>query len=255
MQTALANCRLVFLLSLALATLFATAGLAAENYVIIAVDPASDELSVGDRFVPDDKISVPANVTVKLIGEDGSIKDLEGPATYIVTEEELPIGETDASREEYQGKLAVIANLLTSDSRKVESIGGTRGTGKAQSSHSADPWAIPVDTAGPGCLRDGRVLIWRQSASETESFAIRVDDVQHPGLVWSGSADTFDVSRFVSVTATSLTVERGQNASRISLVRMAPNAVSTNPIDVAAWMASSGCTQQAFAFVRQLASR
>jgi len=248
------NCRSAFQFCISLAALFAGSAFAAENYVVISVNPDTDGLFVGKHYVPDDTIVIPPNVTISLLGEDGSVENLEGPASYVVTKEKLPAGESESSREEDQGKLAVIGYLLASENRRIESVGGTRGAGGLPKPlNIADPWAIPVDTSGQGCLRDGKVLIWRRDATETLRFAIRVGDSQRDGLVWHSSENIFDASSYVPDSAQSFTIERDLSASQMSLNRMPTSASPANPLDTAAWMARSGCKQQAFAFVRQLA--
>ncbi|MCO5063480.1 MAG: hypothetical protein M9924_03595 [Rhizobiaceae bacterium] len=245
-----------YLLAASAAASSNTTAIAAENYVVIAISRNSEELSLGTRFIANDRIVVPANVTVTLLGEDGSIERLVGPSAYIITKEELPSGQSGASRAEYQSKLAAIGDFLSGEGRRIESVGGTRsGNQSPGPSYNPDPWVIPIETTDHGCVRDGRIVLWRRDAKESLSLAVRFGDELHDKLVWDENHETFDASGYVPDNVDSVRIELDHDTLRTISLTQLPAGAEEGPLDVASWMARSGCNEQAFAFIRQLAGR
>ena len=231
---------------------------AGSQYVILSAEPASDELPSGKLFVPRDIINVPAGMVVTLLGDDGSVNSISGPAAYRVTDDKMefagPTGETGSQS---LSKLALIAGLLANERKRTDSIGGSRGAAK-QSKQSGldDPWAISIDESGPGCIRNHELVLVQKGASESVLFSVRVDD-QDPlnGLVWSAAEATYSLPEPLPSEAKTLTVESDRTSARIEIKTPPANTDLANPVDILGWMVSSGCKRQALAFARKLASK
>ena len=251
--------------SLMLVTAIAAVLLAAQQaaaggqYVVLSAEPAVDGLPPGKLFMPSDVISVPAGTVVTLLGEDGSVNPISGPGAFVVTEEAL-ISDGSQPATDAQGrssKLALIAGLLANEWQRTESIGGSRTTAdQSKPSGLDDPWAVSIDESGPGCIRNGEVVLARQGTGESAVFSVRLGDGEPlNGLVWSAGELTYSLPDPIPPEAKALTVETSKTSASIEIKTLPADAVFENPLEVLGWMVSSGCKRQALAFVRQLVAK
>src|SRR5262245_56779542 len=67
---------------------------AADEYVVIAVDPPAQDLPLCRLFVVNDVINVPAGTSGLLLDEDGVTHSLIGPATSVVVKDVQPSQKT-----------------------------------------------------------------------------------------------------------------------------------------------------------------
>lgn len=233
--------------------------MAGSQYVILSAEPASEELSSGKLLVPNDIINVPAGTVVTLLGDDGSVNSISGPAAIIVTDDEFDFGrprrETDS--QERLSKLALIAGLLANERRRTDSIGGSRGAAEqSKLSGMDDPWAISIDESAPGCIRNHKLVLVRKWAGENVVFSIRLDDQDLVnGLVWSAGKTTYSLPVPLPPEAKALTVETNRTFVRIEIKKLPESTDFTNPVDMLGWMVSSGCKRQALEFARKLSSK
>ncbi|RVD58799.1 hypothetical protein EN828_19260 [Mesorhizobium sp. M2D.F.Ca.ET.185.01.1.1] len=232
---------------------------AGSQYVVLSTEPVVDELPPGKIFMPGDVINVPAGAVVTLLGEDGSVNPISGPAALVVTEDALTSGSPQRASDGQSGpsSLALIASLLTNERRRTESIGSARTTAdQSKPTGLDDPWAISIEESAPGCIRNGEVVLARRGIGESAVFSVRLGSGQSlNGLVWSAGKPTYSLSDPIPADVKSLVVETNKTSALIEIKALPENAVLENPLEVLGWMVSSGCKRQALAFVRQLVTR
>lgn len=247
-------------LTLAAAVLVtAQRAVAGSQYVVLSTEPVVDELPPGKIFMPSDVINVPAGAVVTLLGEDGSVNPISGPAAFVVTEDALT---SDSSQRASDGQagpsnLALIASLLTNERRRTESIGSARTTtDQSKPSGLDDPWAISIEESAPGCIRNGEVVLARRGIGESAVFSVRLGGGESlNGLVWSAGKPTYSLPDPIPAGVKSLVVETNKTSALIEIKVLPENAVLENPLEVLGWMVSSGCKRQALAFVRRLVTK
>lgn len=247
-------------LTLAVAVVMtAQCALAGSQYVVLSSEPVVDELPPGKVFAPSDVINVPAGTVVTLLGEDGSVNPISGPAAIVVTDDALTSNSSQGTGEGQAGpsNLGLIASLLTNERQRSESIGSARTTaGHSGPSRFDDPWAISIEESAPGCIRNGEVVLARRGIGESAVFSVRFDGGQSlNGLVWSAGKPTYALRDPVPAQVKSFVVETNKTSALIEIKMLPRNAVPENPLDVLGWMVSSGCKRQALAFVHQLVTK
>ncbi|MGX5844847.1 hypothetical protein ACWGTI_29530 [Mesorhizobium sp. ArgA1] len=232
---------------------------AGSQYVVLSTEPVVDELPAGKVFTPSDVINVPAGTVVTLLGEDGSVNPITGPAAFVVTED---ASKSNSSRPASDGQaglsnLALIASLLTNERQRSESIGSARTTvDQSKPSGFDDPWAISIEESAPGCIRNGKVVLARRGIGESAVFSVRFGGGQSlTGLVWSAGKATYSLADPAPAQVKSFVVETSKTSALIEIKALPQNAVPENPLEVLGWMVSSGCKRQALAFVRQLVTK
>lgn len=247
-------------LALAAAVVVTAQGaVAGSQYVVLSTEPVVDELPPGKVFAPSDVINVPAGTVVTLLGEDGSVNPISGPAAVVVTEDALTSNSSQATGGGKAGpsNLALIASLLTKERQRSESIGSARTiTGQSRPGGFDDPWAISIEESAPGCIRNGEVVLERRGIGESAVFSVRFGDGQSfNGLVWKAGKSTYALPDPVPDQVKSFVVETNKTSALIEIKVFPRNAVPENPLNVLGWMVSSGCKRQALAFVRQLVTK
>ncbi|MEC9344442.1 MAG: hypothetical protein VYD64_11425, partial [Pseudomonadota bacterium] len=86
---------------------------AASQYVVISAEPSSGDFPAGRVLGVGDSVNVPGDTTVTLLGEDGSVVAIPGPAHVAVTEVALETtGETADNTEKNRNTLSKLATLL-----------------------------------------------------------------------------------------------------------------------------------------------
>ncbi|RWF28648.1 hypothetical protein [Mesorhizobium sp.] len=247
------------LIMTAIAVLFAASPLAAADsqYVVLSAEPAAADLPPGKLFAPSDVINVPAGIVVTLLGEDGNVNTIAGPGAFVVTED-APITDNRQgalAAHEAPSKLALIAGLLANERRKTESIGGSRTSAdQSHTGESDNPWAVSIEQSGPGCIRNGEVLLSRKEIGRRAVFALRIGNAEPLNdLIWSAGDTTYLLPNPLPANVKVLTVETSKTSALIEIHTLPPAVRLDNPLDVLSWMASAGCERQALALVRQLA--
>ncbi|TPK94131.1 hypothetical protein FJ938_28860 [Mesorhizobium sp. B2-4-14] len=247
-------------LTLAAAVVVAAQGaVAGSQYIVLSTEPFVDELPPGKIFAPSDVINVPAGTVVTLLGEDGSVNPISGPAALVVTEDALTSNSSQPASDGQAGpsNFALIASLLTNERQRSESIGSARTTAdQSKPSGFDDPWAISIEESAPGCIRDGEVVLARHGIGESAVFSVRFGGGQSlTGLAWSAGKPTYSLPDPIPARVKSLVVETNKTSALIEIKVFPENAVLENPLHVLGWMVSSGCRRQALAFVRQLVTK
>jgi hypothetical protein len=219
------------------------------------VEPAADDPPLGKLFKVGDLLHVQEGVVVTLLGDDGSVTELPGPADILVTEDAPPAGQ--AAREqaaEGASKLASIAAWLANGGAQVESIGASRGLADGSGLPGADsPWSVYAEQPSAACVRDG-ALVLRRSGTGRAALSIGFDDTApRGGLVWEAGAPTFVVAGGVPPGARSVWVGIDGKSTRIPLAALPANVDPENQVDVLTWMIASGCRHQAAVMVDRLA--
>ncbi|WFP65787.1 hypothetical protein [Mesorhizobium sp. WSM4904] len=230
---------------------FAVAG---SQYVVLSTEPVVDELPPGKVFAPSDVINVPAGTVVTLLGEDGSVNPISGPAAFVVTEDALTSKSSQATGDGQASNLALIASLLTNERQRSESIGSARTTAdQSRPSGLDDPWAISIEESAPGCIRNGEVVLARRGIGNRAVFSVRFGGGQAlTGLIWNAGKPTYSLPDPIPAGVKSFVVETNKTSALIEIKVFPENAVLENPLEVLGWMVSSGCKRQALAFVHQL---
>ncbi|MER9586349.1 hypothetical protein [Mesorhizobium sp. M0276] len=230
---------------------------AGSQYVVLSTQPVVDELPPGKLLMPSDVINIPAGTVVTLLGEDGSVNALSGPSSFVVTEDALTSGSLQGTTNEGSSKLDLIAVLLANERKRTESIGGSRTTTDySTSSGLDDPWAVSIEESAPGCIRDGEIVLARAGIGQSAVFSIRIGDGEpFNGIVWSAGKLTYSLPDRIPPEVKSVVVETKKTSASIEIKTFPKNAVLENPLEVLAWMVSSGCKRQAMALVHQLATK
>lgn len=237
----------------------AQCAMAGSQYVVLSTEPVVHELPPGKIFAPSDVINVPAGTVVTLLGEDGSVNPISGPAAFVVTEDALRSNSSQRASDGQAGpsNLALIASLLTNERQRSESIGSARTTAdQSKPSGFDDPWAISIEESAPGCIRNGKVVLARRGIGERAVFSVRFGGGQSlTGLVWSAGNPTYSLPGAIPAQVKSFVVETNKTSALIEIKGLPESAVLENSAEVLGWMVSSGCKRQALAFVRQLVTK
>ena len=228
---------------------------AGSQYVIVAAEPAGEDFQPGKVLNVDDTIVIPEGTVVTLLGEDGSVNAIPGPASITVTEDSVETegnGDT-AKQEEKRSTISKLADLLSGEQKNADSLGVARSFGNRPKPRGLDdPWVISVHSDGSGCIRGGEIKLGREKSTETLSVALIGDNDAEEIVTWrEGEADLV-VPDNLPVENDEIFVKAGSQRALISL-KSVPEAVNQqNPVEVLGWMLDSDCRGQALAFTRQL---
>jgi len=234
----------------------ATPARAGSQYVIVGSEPSSDAFEPGKILEVEDTIEIPEGTIVTLLGEDGSVNAIPGPARITVTEDAVQAdgGADPAKAEEKRSALSQIASLLSGERGNADTLGATRSfSGKQKPQGLNDPWAVSVHGGGHGCVRGETVVLARSDADK--AAALTVDNGEGgvlKGAEWKEGESQFELP--ADIPATSAEIEIRHNGQR-SLVQLhlVPDAINQkNPVEVMGWMITSGCEGQALAMTKQL---
>ncbi|MBT8438263.1 MAG: hypothetical protein KJO91_00950, partial [Gammaproteobacteria bacterium] len=143
---------------------------AAEQFVIIEVQPENSLVVLGKKYSVGDLIVIPNDTVVTLLGEDGSVTKVTGPATIKVTKDAIDRKSSDNSTAQITvGALSKISEFLLRSRPDEIVFGGTRTVQKGLS----DPWVISIDGNGSGCFRDSAIGLRRLDARNRVTIALQ----------------------------------------------------------------------------------
>ena len=228
---------------------------AGSEYVVVNVDPPGNEPTLGKLFKVGDVVHIGKGIVVSLLGDDGSVANLRGPADILVTDSTS--GRAQASTAvtaKAQSTLASISDLLTKGGSQVETIGASRSL-DAELGPVANPWTIQVEDATAGCIRDGQLQLGREE-NKTVPVVIKLQDhAPITGLVWEENKVTFTLADRVPTNAKTLAITVGSVQSQISLSQLPDNINRQDNLQILQWMLTNGCTRQAKLLVRDISGK
>lgn len=241
-------------LAFAMCCFASTLARAANQYVVLSTEPAEVVVPTGKVFNVGDTIDIPAGLIVTLLGDDGSINTVSGPANLLVTQDPLGEAEQSANRQTTFGK---VISLLLDGKTETTVLGAARsiGTPKGMDVKSLD-WAVSMDVPGPACARDNSIILSRGATFE---LAVISADGSEGGvlgrMMWQGNQAFIKLpSEFLAV-ASEITVDMGTIRRSFHIMRL-PAAINSDQSQaVLGWMLEKGCASQAINYARRLAKR
>jgi len=241
-----------------LAGLFAPGAIApafaASQYVIISAEPASQGLEPGRVLELSETLDVPEGVTVTLLGEDGTVNAVPGPANVTVTDNGVGSAQSDQKR----SALAKVAGLLAGENKNAQSLGAARGMNDGSGGADApkiEPWAIPVDRDGNGCARGAQVLIGRDNPREVLAIALEREGERIAELTWPKGDSFLDLPAARIAELSEFEIRASGKRVLVSLHRLPAEVAEDDALAVLGWMIDHGCDRQAVAFARDLAQQ
>jgi hypothetical protein len=227
---------------------------AANKYVVIAADPPIASLPLGYVVKVDDQIDVPAGALLTLLGDDGTVTTVGGPQRLVVTAEpESDSAEAIRTRTTFQR----ISDLLLGSPDDGEVLGGRRSVGQSSAGQEPlDPWALPVQHPGEGCLQSGDVTLRRAGSLKETPVGVTVNGTKvMTGSIWAGGQAILHLPTVGVDEAKTLEIKLGDQTVRFT-IHMLPAEIKPNQgMDVLAWMLETGCKVQAMSFARWLSGR
>ena len=108
-----------------------SSALAGSQYVVVAADPPAQAYAPGKVLNVDDTINIPEGTIVTLLGEDGSVNAIPGPASITVTEDSVEtVGEnSEPAKDERRSTMSKIADLLSGEQENADTLGVARSFG------------------------------------------------------------------------------------------------------------------------------
>ena len=228
---------------------------AASQYVVISTEPASNDFPPGKVLGVGDSLVVPENSTMTLLGEDGSVVAIPGPAKVTVTEEALETeGETAEEAEKNRSTLSKLAELLAGKRSSAESLGVSRGfNAKAQVKGLDDPWVLSIHESGQGCVQNEAIRLGRATFRDRISIKVAGDDDDAAAeLDWLAGEASITLPSRISPRSKELEVRAGGKTVLIDLSLVPDDLDMDDPMSVLGWMVDEGCESQALAFTRLL---
>lgn len=232
----------------------------ASQYVVISVEgPVADIFPPGKVLVPGDRIELPEDASLTLLGEDGTVTAIPGPARVAVTEDAVEddreAAEAAARQEKNRSTLSKLATLIAGQQRNSDSLGVSRGfdaTGRARGLD--DPWVLSIHKSAQGCIRDEPIRLGRSSDTRDIALVVRGDDVDHVArLQWKAGESVIDLPEAIPPTSRELLVKAEGKTVFIDLNLLPDDIAASDPMAVMGWMVDEGCDGQALAFARLLA--
>ncbi len=228
---------------------------AGSQYVIVGSEPVSTDFPAGKVMAPGDTLIVPQGTVVTLLGDDGSVNTIPGPAEVAITEDAVTTGNRGATGEDAnRSTISKIASLLTGERERAETLGVSRSVpGKSALKGLEDPWTLSVHESAPGCIKNGEVVLARTEGTNAINLAFRTGESEGSrDIVWGAGETKFAIEKPVSPNDKKLVVEAGKEFAQIDLRSMPDSIDLKNPLDVIGWMIDEGCKRQAVAFVQAL---
>jgi len=219
-------------------------GLSNNQMVVIKATGATlQEGQIIDGGAP---LKLEAGAEVVLIGADGATVTLSGPYN----------GEPAAARGDRVRSpniVKALGALLSSRKYSTASLGVVRSAdaGEMRLTSLPSPWVVDIEASGPRCVRSDIVVLWRDDAAAASTLTISR----------GGAALTAQADWAAGDNVLPLTSDRFRNGGRYSLdvdgrriavtFHMLPDGL-TEIGQQAAWMAESGCKEQALALLDTL---
>lgn len=224
---------------------------AASQYVIIAVEPAAKGLEAGKILNVGDALDVPAGVTVTLLGEDGSVSPVAGPANIKVNAEGQPLKD----EKEKRSAIEKFAGLLGKQGAGAGTLGVARAFGVTRSAAGPDPWAAPADGDGQVCQRGKRFVLARADAARLAVVSARAAGGKADDLAWAAGKNVLALPEGLRAADGELEV-RVDGKPALLMVHVLPATIAEDDtVAVLGWMASQGCNGQALALAGELAAK
>lgn len=230
--------------------------LAASQFVVISAEPVSDSFPPGKVLVPGDTIELPEGTSLTLLGEDGSVVAIPGPARIAVTEDAVETTEdAGAAKEKNRSTLSKLASLLAGEQRNADSLGVSRGFDAGEGANGlADPWVLSVHRSAQGCVRNEAIRLGRASDADAVSLTVRGDSVDAMAeLEWKAGESVVQLPQTIPPTSDEILVKAGPKTVFIDLNLLPESVAEDDPMAVMGWMVQQGCDGQALAYARLLA--
>ncbi|MCB1462713.1 MAG: hypothetical protein KDJ90_09900 [Nitratireductor sp.] len=258
-KTAVAHAAVLFLLvgcfALGGGRPFVEAANAASQYVVISSEPASDDFPAGKVLGVGDAIVVPENATLTLLGEDGSVVAIPGPAKVAVTEDALETtGETADQAEKNRSTLSKLATLLAGNRKNASSLGVSRGfNARLEVKGLANPWVLSIHESAQGCVLNEPIRLGRAKADKAISIEVEGEDkADKATLEWPEGEATIELPVKFKPDSKEILVRASGKTALINL-NLVPEGINPDdPMAVLGWMVEEGCDSQALAFTRLL---
>lgn len=225
---------------------------AASEYVIVAVEPPADIPPLGKLYRLGDLLHIERGSTVTLLGNDGSVSVLPGPADVVVTDDASEAGSAPKPAEA-SSSLTAISELLTNAGTQLQAIGASRGI--SGTSSIVDPWTIPLEDGSTACIRDGKLEFWRERGDKAV-VSIRYDaQSDEVKAVWDADDPKLIIPGSVPADVESVGVKIDDRSFRITIKHLPSSVGPREYVGLYAWMVGSGCLRQASALIQELASQ
>ena len=231
---------------------------AQSQYVIIGAEPVSEDFKPGRVLKPVTELNIPGGTIVTLLGEDGSVHKIPGPAEITVTEDD--ISSANKSEEEKgdanRSTLEKIAGLLAGDVRNADSLGVARNLGSSKDPKGlADPWVLSVHRSGEGCVKGDNIVLGRANDAKEISFSAKADEAEEKIFTWARGDNQFVLPEALAPSSKELYLRISGSDVLIDLHKLPDEVDPANPMAVMGWMVEQGCEGQALAFARDLAKK
>ncbi len=228
---------------------------AASQYVVISAEPPVKGFEPGRVLNVADTIDVPEGAVITLLGEDGSITPVPGPARITVTEDEITTSRAAEPKEENRGTLSRLADLLAGENKSADSLGVSRNLNKKKEAPKLtgldDPWVLSVNRSASACHKGGTMRFGRATATDDSVLLISATAKEPVRLEWKKGDEVIDAPQ-IAEDAKEIEVRLDGKAALLD-VRMLPSDISeAEPMKVLGWMLEQRCDGQALALVKSL---
>lgn len=235
-------------------SIWASSGFAASEYVVVAVDPPAGTPALGSLYRLGDLLHVDRGATITLMGDDGSVRAVAGPADIVLTDDASDASSTSGEPAEGSSKLAQLADLLAVAEIQVHTIGGSRGI-SAQAQADLEPWSVPVEDGVFGCIRDRKLELWRAPGTRAAVYISYDNKPIVLGLIWDADRSRLTVPGTVPANAESVVVGIDDKSYRLTLKHLPSDVRQHDHLGLYAWMVGNACFVQASALIRRLAGQ
>ncbi|MER9619337.1 hypothetical protein [Mesorhizobium sp. M0207] len=247
--------KIIFLLAAAIAAVGScSSALAASEYVVVAVDPPADSPQLGKLFRLGDLVHIEGGSTVTLMGDDGSVTALPGPADIVVTDDASDSGSTSNGAAGASSSLTAISDLLGNAAGQLQTIGGSRGVSDTTAA-TLEPWMVPVENGLTGCVYDLKLELWRPPEHRADVSVAYNEESLATSLVWDKDTPILAIPGNVPPDLRSVGLVIDDKSFRMPIVHLPTGFSPSDHVGLYAWMIGSGCLLQASALIRNLANR
>jgi len=211
----------------------------AGTWVVVAAEQAS--FQPGDLLDDSKSVTLADGARLTLLAETGKTIKLSGPYSGIP-------GSEGAAASQKNADLKVIANLLQGHQQKNTVLGVVRNTPARE---LPDASLINTDNPGSPCLSDDSVVLWRANAANPEQ--VTVTDAQGKviaSLAWPAGQSQLAAPKLAFEDGKSYQIQRDFQPVDLQI-----HKASAQPESLTAriaWMARSGCNEQALSLLKKL---